>query len=140
MSRPTPAALGYAMPAEWHPHAATWLSWPKDPLTWPDRVPQVEMIFLRMIEVLAEHETVHLLVNDEATRDQVRTRMSWPQARSVQLHVIPTVDSWIRDYGPNFLLARPERRQPGRSAGAHRAGLQRLGLQCLGRQVRDADA
>ena len=39
--------------------------------------------------------------------------MPWPQARSVQLHVIPTVDSWIRDYGPNFLLARPERRQPG---------------------------
>ena len=55
MNRPTPAALGYAMPAEWHPHAATWLSWPKDPLTWPDRVPQAEAIFLRMIEVLAEH-------------------------------------------------------------------------------------
>ena len=113
MTRSTPAALGYAMPAEWHPHAATWLSWPKDPLTWPDRVPQVELIFLRMIEVLAEHETVHVLVNDEATRDQVRARMPWPQARAVQLHVIPTVDSWIRDYGPNFLLARPERRQPG---------------------------
>ena len=55
MTRSTPAALGYAMPAEWHPHAATWLSWPKDPLTWPGRVPQVELIFLRMIEVLAEH-------------------------------------------------------------------------------------
>ena len=73
-----------------------------------------------MIEVLAEHETVHVLVNDEATRDQVRARMPWPQARSVQLHVIPTVDSWIRDYGPNFLLARPERRQPG-EALAHNA-------------------
>jgi agmatine deiminase len=113
MTRPTPAALGYAMPAEWQPHAATWLSWPKDPLTWPDRVPQAEAVFLRMIEVLAEQETVNVLVDDEATRDQVRARMPWPQARSVQLHVIPTVDSWIRDYGPNFLLARPERRQPG---------------------------
>jgi agmatine deiminase len=120
MSRPTPAALGYAMPPEWHPHAATWLSWPKDPLTWPDRVPQAEAIFLRMIEVLAEHETVNLLVDDEATRAQVRARMSWPQARSVQIHLIPTVDSWIRDYGPNFLLARPERRAPG-SALAHEA-------------------
>jgi agmatine deiminase len=113
MSRPTPAALGYVMPPEWHPHAATWLSWPKDPLTWPDRVPQVETIFLRMIEVLAEHETVNVLVDDESTRDQVRARMPWPQARNVQLHVIPTVDSWIRDYGPNFLLARPEKRQAG---------------------------
>jgi agmatine deiminase len=101
------------MPAEWHPHAATWLSWPKDPLTWPERVPQAEAVFLRMIEVLAEHETVQLLVDDETIREQVRARMPWPQARSVQLHVIPTVDSWIRDYGPNFLLARPERRQPG---------------------------
>jgi agmatine deiminase len=113
MSRPTPAALGYAMPPEWHPHAATWLSWPKDPLTWPDRVPLVETIFLRMIEVLAEHETVNVLVDDEATGEHVRARMSWPQARSVQLHVVPTVDSWIRDYGPNFLLARPDRRQGG---------------------------
>src|SRR5216684_285383 len=24
-----PAQLGYRMPAEWEPHAATWLSWPR---------------------------------------------------------------------------------------------------------------
>ncbi|MEY2520130.1 MAG: agmatine deiminase, partial [Verrucomicrobiota bacterium] len=28
-AKPTPAALGYRMPAEWEPHAATWLSWPR---------------------------------------------------------------------------------------------------------------
>jgi agmatine deiminase len=83
-------------------------------------VPQVEAIFLRMIEVLAEHETVNVLVNDEATRELVRARMPWPQARAVQVHVIATVDSWIRDYGPNFLLARPDRRQTG-SPLAHTA-------------------
>src|SRR6266545_829654 len=43
---PTPAELGYRMPAEWHRHRATWLTWPKDLETWPDRVPQVEEIFL----------------------------------------------------------------------------------------------
>ena len=32
---PTPAALGYRMPAEWAPHAATWLSWPHNAETWP---------------------------------------------------------------------------------------------------------
>ena len=26
----TPAALGYRMPAEWEPHAATWLAWPHE--------------------------------------------------------------------------------------------------------------
>jgi agmatine deiminase len=100
----TPAALGYRMPAEWHRHDATWLTWPKDPVTWPDRVPQVREIFLRMIEVLAEHETVNLLVDDEEAAADVRRCMTWPQASNVRLHLVPTVDSWIRDYGPNFIV------------------------------------
>jgi len=110
----TPAALGYRMPAEWHRHEATWLSWPKDPLTWPDRVPQVREIFLRMIEVLAEHEIVNLLVDDEAAEEEVRRRMTWPQRANVRLHVVPTVDSWIRDYGPNFVV-----REGSGSSAAH---------------------
>ena len=100
----TPASLGFRMPAEWHRHEATWFSWPKDPVTWPDRVPQVREIFLRMIEVLAEHEIVNLLVDDEEAASDVRRRMTWPQAKNVRLHLVPTVDSWIRDYGPNFLV------------------------------------
>ena len=28
MSTDTPASLGYRLPAEWEPHAATWLAWP----------------------------------------------------------------------------------------------------------------
>jgi agmatine deiminase len=105
----TPSSLGFRMPPEWHPHEATWLSWPKDPLTWPDRVPQVETIFLRMIEALAEHETVNLLVDDEETEARVRARLQrllvgGPQADSVCLHRVRTIDSWIRDYGPNFII------------------------------------
>jgi Peptidylarginine deiminase and related enzymes len=45
----TPAQLGFQMPAEWSPHAATWLTWPKDPETWPDRVEQVQEIYLEML-------------------------------------------------------------------------------------------
>jgi agmatine deiminase len=104
MAALTPAAAGFVMPPEWAPHQATWLTWPKDPVTWPDRVAQVETIFLRMIEALAEHETVNLLVDDEATEARVRARMTWPQAANVCLHRIRTVDSWIRDYGPNFVV------------------------------------
>jgi agmatine deiminase len=104
-SATTPAALGYRMPAEWHRHAATWLTWPKDPVTWPDRVPQVQAIFIRMMELLSEHEVVNVLVDDEATKQHVRGRLTSAHAqRNVRLHVIPTVDSWIRDYGPNFLV------------------------------------
>jgi agmatine deiminase len=100
----TPAELGFHMPAEWHPHAATWLTWPKDPVTWPGRVPQVEQIYLAMIEALTPHEIVNLLVDDEDTAVAIRKRCQFPSATNLVFHLIKTVDSWIRDYGPNFLI------------------------------------
>jgi agmatine deiminase len=100
----TPAELGFRMPAEWHRHKATWLTWPKDPETWPDRVDQVEEVFLEMMAALAPHETVNLLVDDEPTEAHVRARCTFDAAENVHLHRIKTVDSWIRDYGPNFLF------------------------------------
>jgi agmatine deiminase len=107
MNRPqqeTPASLGFYMPAEWRPHAATWLTWPKDPETWPERVPHVEEIYLRMMAALTPHETVNLLVDDEATEQAVRQRCAFPGLENLRFHRIPTVDSWIRDYGPNFVV------------------------------------
>jgi agmatine deiminase len=101
---PTPAELGYRMPAEWHRHRATWLTWPKDPETWPDRVPQVEEIFLQMMAALAPHEMVNLLVDDEEIVASVRSRFAFNGAENIRCHQIQTVDSWIRDYGPNFIL------------------------------------
>jgi agmatine deiminase len=100
----TPAKLGFYMPAEWGAHEATWLSWPKDPETWPGRVPQVENIFLQMMEALAPNETVNLLVDDEETEQLVRARCTFAGAENIHFHRITTVDSWIRDYGPNFLV------------------------------------
>src|SRR5258706_10253025 len=105
MTPPPPAALGYRMPAEWQRHYATWLSWPKDPETWPGRVELVEDIFLKMMAALAPHEVVNLLVDDHDTERAVRARCVFPRAENIRFHLIETVDSWIRDYGPNFLLS-----------------------------------
>jgi agmatine deiminase len=101
----TPAELGFYMPAEWHPHDGTWLTWPKDPETWPDRVERVEEIYLEIIAALAPHETVNVLVDDETTAQTVRRRGNFSHAQNVRFHQLPTVDSWIRDYGPNFLIS-----------------------------------
>lgn len=100
----TPAELGFFMPAEWHPHSATWLSWPKDPETWPERVALVEQIFLQMIAALSPHESVNLLVNDSETESQVRARCNFGGSENLRFIRLETVDSWIRDYGPNFLI------------------------------------
>lgn len=100
----TPSELGFFMPAEWHPHSATWLSWPKDSETWPNRLKAVEDIFLQMIAALAPHESVNLLVDNGETERLVRARCNFTGAENVRVIHLETVDSWIRDYGPNFLI------------------------------------
>ena len=109
-----PTALGYRMPAEWEPHAATWLAWPHNIITWPDQLAQVQDIFLRMIAAVHEHEIVHLLVNDAATAAQVREHLhrSGVVLERVMLHERRTVDAWLRDSGPIFLTATAEASQP----------------------------
>ena len=111
MTPDTPAALGYRMPAEWEPHAATWLAWPHNEETWPGRLPQVREIFLRLIEALHQHERIHLLVNDAASAEQVdqRIRERGFDAGAISLHEMPTADAWLRDSGSIFLTgANPQ--------------------------------
>jgi agmatine deiminase len=102
-----PSALGYRMPAEWEPHAATWLAWPHNTQTWPDQVPQVQAIYLQLIEALQNSETVQLLVNDAATAASVRERLEQRGQLSPQLvlHTYATVDAWLRDSGPIFVTS-----------------------------------
>ncbi len=104
-SKPSLIPTDFAMPAEWEPHQATWLSWPKDPITWPNRVPKAQEVFVQMIEALTPHEQVHLLVNDETAHQEVQKKLQGRKVKTENLliHSIPTVDAWIRDYGPIFL-------------------------------------
>ncbi|MGH9913898.1 MAG: agmatine deiminase family protein, partial [Pyrinomonadaceae bacterium] len=46
----------------------------------------------------------NLLVDSEEVSAGLRNRLTFNGAANVQLHLIETVDSWIRDYGPNFLI------------------------------------
>ena len=105
MTSDTPAALGYRMPAEWEPHAATWLAWPHNEETWPGRLRQVQNIFLDMMEALHQNETVHLLINDAAAAARVGRLIQERgfDDRAIRPHEIPTADAWLRDSGPIFL-------------------------------------
>lgn len=101
----TPFELGYRMPAEWERHEATWLSWPKDPLTFPpDSIERVEQIYVEMIEALTEGERVDLLVDDLATERRVR-RLVGPTA-NLSFHRIESADVWTRDYAPVFVRGK----------------------------------
>jgi len=102
----TPRSLGYAMPAEWSRHRATWLSWPHNRETWPTQLERVREVWVRMIQLLSPQERVCLLVNDEPTRQDVIMRLTNARAAldNVTIFQIPTVDVWMRDYGPTFVI------------------------------------
>ncbi len=54
-----PAALGYRMPAEWEPHTATWLSWPRrEGISFPDAYDRVLPTFREMVAALLASEPV----------------------------------------------------------------------------------
>ena len=103
--RPTPHSLGYSMPAEWCGHSATWLSWPHNLETWPTKLASVREVWIQMITLLAPHERIYVLVNEERSADEVRARLETARAatENVTLLKIPTIDVWMRDYGPTFV-------------------------------------
>ncbi len=99
----TPAALGYRWPAEWEPHAATWLSWPHNRQSWPDAFAPVPGIFARFVQTLARFEPVHVLAGGAEVRAEAEALVGGTP--NVTLHDIPTNDAWCRDHGPTFLAA-----------------------------------
>ncbi len=96
------------MPAEWEPHEGIWLAWPKDPVTFPNRVEKVQHLYCEMMAHLSRGEKVFLLVDDAAVKKNVLHRLKESEANcdNILIHILPTVDVWIRDYGPNFLVKK----------------------------------
>lgn len=100
---------GVYMPAEWEPHAATWLAWPHNQETWPTRLPFVQRTWIEIIKTLHLHEPIHLLVNDATTLSTLQERFQKADIdlKKVRFHQIPTNDCWLRDTGPTFVKTGP---------------------------------
>jgi len=107
-SRPpaaTPRELGYRMPAEWDRHEATWLAWPHNPEDWPGKFQPIPWLYAEIVRLLANHERVHLIVQD--AREESRTRSILRRAGAnldqVSFHQWPSDRVWTRDSGPIFV-------------------------------------
>ncbi len=102
---PLPATLGYRMPAEWEPHAATWIAWPHYHGDWPGKFEPIAWVYAEIIRNLARHERVELIVNDAAAARQARRVLERADALSdnIRFHRWPTNRVWLRDSGCIFL-------------------------------------
>ena len=106
MQSPTknPAALGYRMPAEWEPHTATWLSWPRrEGISFPGSFDRVLPTLRAMVEALIESEKVCINVCNGAHEAEARAILNGLPMENITFYRIPTNEPWCRDHGPVFL-------------------------------------
>ena len=94
------------MPAEWEPHAATWMAWPHYRGDWPGKFEPVPWVYAEIIRHLGRHEKIELIVKDIAARNQARKVLVKTNAlnENVQFHLWPTDRVWTRDSGCTFVL------------------------------------
>ena len=83
---PPPVALGFRMPAEWEPHAATWLAWPHERSDWPgpgklEAVRWVYVEFIRHVVAEASRDKEETLIVTIDRKHQETVRRNWPFLR-----------------------------------------------------------
>jgi agmatine deiminase len=107
-STPTPAALGFRMPAEWEPHQATWLAWPHEASDWPGKIAPIPWVYGEVVRHLTPGERVRILVPDATVEKKARAllkRVGVDLGR-VDFYRVPTDRSWTRDTCPLFVQDR----------------------------------
>jgi agmatine deiminase len=92
------------MPAEWEPHAATWLSWPHKLQSWPGKFEPIPLLYARLVRELAASEPVCILAGGHP---MAQARVLTRGVSNVTLFDIPTDDAWLRDSRPTFLAGPP---------------------------------
>ncbi len=106
--RRSPAALGYAMPAEWEKHEATWLGWPHNLTDWPGKLDTIRWVYGEMVRKIGAGEIVRVLVRDAAEEKKARRYLARAGAdlKAVEFILHPTNRGWTRDSGPIFVRRR----------------------------------
>ncbi|MDB6112045.1 MAG: agmatine deiminase [Pedosphaera sp.] len=107
LSAELPAKLGYRMPAEWEPHAATWFTWPRpEGISFPDKYDTVPPVYAELIRHLTPVEEVNINVWNAEMEEQVKKLLRKYQTplEGVRFHHFPAYEPWCRDHGPIFLV------------------------------------
>ncbi len=106
----TPEDAGFRMPAEWQPHASTWLAWPSHGDLWLENLEPARDAFVALCRALAPDvgkplsfgEMLEILVLDDQAEREARRRLKNIK-QFVTFRRIPFGDIWLRDTAPIFL-------------------------------------
>ena len=103
-----PAQRGYRMPAEWEPHAATWICWPQNASDWPGKLPAIQWVFAEMVKKLTEGEIVRIIAGSREVEKRARRILGkcHLDMGRVEFFILPTDRGWTRDFGPMFVTGK----------------------------------
>lgn len=108
-----PAREGFFFPAEWHPHVATWLSWPHTEASWTyERQELMFPAYIEFIKAISQSEQVCINAHNELVMQAATNRLQAAGADMSRITLLPhpTNDSWCRDHGPAFLI-NPQKKE-----------------------------
>jgi len=94
------------MPAEWSPHAGTWLAWPHQRSDWPGKFSPTRWVYTEIIRAITRHERVNLIVGGKKMREAAAAKLAFASVDMDQVTFweLPTDRSWVRDSGPIFAV------------------------------------
>jgi agmatine deiminase len=100
-----PRDQNYRMPAEWEPHAATWIAWPHNAEDWPGKFQPIPWVYTEIVRNLACCEDVHILISDDLAEKRAHRMLLRAGVNLARLHFHhwSTDRVWLRDSGPIFV-------------------------------------
>ncbi len=95
--------MSYYMPGEFERQRAAIMIFPERPGSWGYNAVPAQEVFSRIINIIAKHETVFVIVseNTRAAAERLLDKTS-----RIKLLEIPTNDAWARDTAPTFVKDR----------------------------------
>ena len=96
------------MPAEWHPHAATWMAWPgldeayaDAPQGSGDAIELAKKAYAEVANAIAHFEPVNMIANKVDIPEV--NQLCGPHINVIEAKID---DGWFRDSGPSFVINR----------------------------------
>lgn len=94
----TAQALRLRRPAEFEPHAKTWMAWPHRQDLYGARLPAMQQAYADVAHAIAQFEPLSMVVHPDHVQG-ARALLG----QHIQIVTIEIDDCWIRDSGPTFL-------------------------------------
>jgi agmatine deiminase len=97
--------MTFRFPAEWEPHAATWIAWPHHEPDWPGKLAPIPWVYAEIVRVLHQHEIVEILCHDAGVGDVAQRHLDPHGVReNFRLHIVPNDRVWLRDSAPTAVV------------------------------------